>query len=373
MGCLKLTYHQTSELKIVYSKKELTSKKSSLKGGSALLFGMVMPNGDNLNIGDHTYGFNGKENVDEISGSGNILDYGFRIYNPRLGKFLSVDPLTAGYPWYSPYHFAGNNPIRFIDMDGLEEAEPRMTDGGQFGYDNTLILTNDQAIKDLNNNIVSQFGMFIVTMIGDALLLITETPTNFHMATNDYADRHPEHALQYTQKFNKNVNEIAVGLVLGAASKKVFAALGPVAKKLIHKTAFKNGASHITTKKKLMRYGDSPTYGGDDLFVAPSKEIDDLLNSGASRSDIEKALGLDKGILDDGSDLIRIDIATEAMENLRLPTGAEAGANEFFIQGGKTIGGITEGIIKGVPKGAKGVTKTVVKPKVKSFGTPKFY
>jgi hypothetical protein len=51
-------------------------------------------------------------------------DYGFRIYNPAIAKFLSVDPLTADYPFYTPYQFAGNTPIQFIDLDGLEEAEP---------------------------------------------------------------------------------------------------------------------------------------------------------------------------------------------------------------------------------------------------------
>jgi hypothetical protein len=48
-------------------------------------------------------------------------DYGFRIYSPALGRFLSVDPLTKTYPWYTPYQFAGNKPIWFIDLDGLEE------------------------------------------------------------------------------------------------------------------------------------------------------------------------------------------------------------------------------------------------------------
>lgn len=48
-------------------------------------------------------------------------DYGFRIYNPAIGKFLSVDPLTKDYPWYTPYQFAGNKPIGAIDIEGLEE------------------------------------------------------------------------------------------------------------------------------------------------------------------------------------------------------------------------------------------------------------
>ncbi len=68
----------------------------------------------------YTYGFNGKESDNEVKGSGNQYDYGFRIYDPRLGRFLSVDPLFKSYPWYTPYQFAGNDPIRNIDIDGLE-------------------------------------------------------------------------------------------------------------------------------------------------------------------------------------------------------------------------------------------------------------
>ena len=69
----------------------------------------------------YKYGFNGKEQDLEISGIGNQYDYGFRIYNPRIGRFLSVDPLFNGYPWYTPYQFSGNKPIWANDLDGLEE------------------------------------------------------------------------------------------------------------------------------------------------------------------------------------------------------------------------------------------------------------
>ncbi len=69
----------------------------------------------------YRYGFNGKENDNEVKGEGNQQDYGMRIYDPRLGRFLSVDPLTKSYPWYTPYFFAGNKPIWAIDLDGLEE------------------------------------------------------------------------------------------------------------------------------------------------------------------------------------------------------------------------------------------------------------
>ncbi len=69
----------------------------------------------------YRYGFNGKENDNEVKGEGNQQDYGMRIYDPRLVRFLSVDPLTKDYPWYTPYQFAGNKPIWASDLDGMEE------------------------------------------------------------------------------------------------------------------------------------------------------------------------------------------------------------------------------------------------------------
>ena len=79
-------------------------------------FGSPMP-GRKYNAGSYRYGFNGKEKDPE---NGNMYDYGFRIYNPNIGKFLSVDPLTRSYPWFTPYQFAGNTPIVAIDIDGKE-------------------------------------------------------------------------------------------------------------------------------------------------------------------------------------------------------------------------------------------------------------
>ena len=71
------------------------------------------------------YGFNGKEMDDEVKGDGNQQDYGMRTYDPRLGRFLSIDPLAKEYPYYTPYQFAGNKPVRNIDIDGLEEGISR--------------------------------------------------------------------------------------------------------------------------------------------------------------------------------------------------------------------------------------------------------
>jgi RHS repeat-associated protein len=72
--------------------------------------------GRNVNS-NYRYGFNGKEKDSEFQ---NNYDYGFRIYNAKIAKFLSVDPLIKKYPELTPYQFASNTPISAIDLDGLE-------------------------------------------------------------------------------------------------------------------------------------------------------------------------------------------------------------------------------------------------------------
>jgi len=96
---------------------------------------------------EYRYGFNGKESDPETYGDGNIYDYGFRIYDPRIGRFLSVDPLTQSYPWYTPYQFAGNKPINSMDLDGLEEIEvvAQSPSYGQLG-EATITITIDYIV-----------------------------------------------------------------------------------------------------------------------------------------------------------------------------------------------------------------------------------
>ncbi len=108
----------------------ITYQAEIISGQDYYAFGMLMP-GRSFSSGGYRFGFNGKENDNEVKGDGNQQDYGFRIYDPRLGKFLSVDPLTKKYPWYTPYQFAGNKPIQFIDLDGGEEKDTKAAKKGE--------------------------------------------------------------------------------------------------------------------------------------------------------------------------------------------------------------------------------------------------
>ena len=80
-------------------------------------FGMEMP-GRNSAAGGYRYGFNGKENDNEMYGEGNALDFGARMYDSRVGRWLSVDPRTDAMSGWSPYSYCFNSPIMFVDQDG---------------------------------------------------------------------------------------------------------------------------------------------------------------------------------------------------------------------------------------------------------------
>lgn len=47
-------------------------------------------------------------------------DYGMRMYDARVQRFSSPDPITSEFPELTPYQFASNSPIWGIDLDGLE-------------------------------------------------------------------------------------------------------------------------------------------------------------------------------------------------------------------------------------------------------------
>ena len=64
------------------------------------------------------YSFNGMEKDDEVKGEGNSYDFGARMLDARVGRFLSLDNYSAKFPYQSSYSFASNSPLRGIDLNG---------------------------------------------------------------------------------------------------------------------------------------------------------------------------------------------------------------------------------------------------------------
>ena len=79
---------------------------------------MLLPNRHGSSNQDYIYGFNGMQKDDEIKGSGNSYDFGARMYDSRVGRWLTIDPMANSYPDVNPYCFVLNSPIMFIDPNG---------------------------------------------------------------------------------------------------------------------------------------------------------------------------------------------------------------------------------------------------------------
>ena len=67
----------------------------------------------------YRYGFNNQEKDNEL---GDYYAFEYRVHDARLGRFLSIDPLSKKFPFYSVYQFASNSPIVAQDLEGLETS-----------------------------------------------------------------------------------------------------------------------------------------------------------------------------------------------------------------------------------------------------------
>ncbi len=77
-----------------------------------------MPGRSFVGANGYRYGFNGMEKEDEIKGNGNSYTTSDRQYDPRLGRWMSKDPVGGKFPWQSPYTGNDNKPIIRSDENG---------------------------------------------------------------------------------------------------------------------------------------------------------------------------------------------------------------------------------------------------------------
>ena len=68
--------------------------------------------------GTTRFGYNGKLKDNDVKGEGNSYDYGFRMYDQRVARFLSIDTFSYKFPSWSTFSSFGDNQIKNIDIDG---------------------------------------------------------------------------------------------------------------------------------------------------------------------------------------------------------------------------------------------------------------
>jgi RHS repeat-associated protein len=117
--------------------------------------GMLMP-GRSGNSDSYRYGLQGKEKDNEWAGDGNSVDFGARMYDPRLGRWRSMDAYASKYPELSPYCFVANSPLMYLDPDGNDIKPTHAKAADAFGA--LIVQLSNNADIDFNKRLEA-FGI----------------------------------------------------------------------------------------------------------------------------------------------------------------------------------------------------------------------
>ncbi|URC11675.1 DUF6443 domain-containing protein [Flavobacterium sp. B183] len=108
-------------VRVSYAKNPATQVLEIIEENNYYPFGLKHTGYNDYVASSNKYKYNGKELQDELGL--NMYDYGWRNYDSALGRWVNIDNMAEKFISLSPYHYAGNNPVLYLDVDGNEFTE----------------------------------------------------------------------------------------------------------------------------------------------------------------------------------------------------------------------------------------------------------
>ncbi len=159
-------------------------------------------------------GFQGQEHDDEVKGDGNSVNFKYRMYDPRVGRFFARDPLSSKYPFNSTYAFSENRVLDAVELEGLEAFFIHGTsDGPSMWTRDKEVKSNMKALMGLTNSKTMDAGF----SWEDKSIFFADEGTAYPLNTSDDREIAAENLVNYIIKNKKSGEEITlIGMSHGA-------------------------------------------------------------------------------------------------------------------------------------------------------------
>ena len=290
-----------------------------------------------------------------------------RVYDPRAGRFLSVDPISVEYPELTPYQFASNRPIDGIDQDGLEWTRPTNNEG---------LINARESVANVSGNPVTPKTLpppypplYRIPIRHDYFSQYRKPLNDYEKLRQEEVRRRNYVELGYRPdgskgflmklKDNKCWNNFADNLVFPLLEGYGYATGAGQVRTLLKK-GFQVAVKSLPTRLARVipeQYAGTETLGKAgalDVFVTDASQLKGLTTS----EQIAQKLTL----VDEQGNLIkgpfRIIEFDTPLSGLAQPLNR---VNPGFIPGGQTAGGATEYVIPNLRIGElKNVTQTTI-------------
>jgi len=266
-----------------------TSTVISNSAGAVHQYFFNLPFGETMIEGctNTSYELNYKFNAKELDAESGLYYYGARYYDPRISVWMSVDPMAEKYRSFSPYAYCGNNPIIYIDPDGMRRTKFGVTESGdvrQIGPSDS----NPDKLYAINENGSIRKNVELIT-INDKKILPSLASDDTKYSEPMYPDPSATVTKTYnpkTKKWSEKVNRTMLPVYYGKSTskqeaKKVFTFCASNSSKEWGLSGFKNGDWLVGTLREdaqapdfssinsnytlINRIWRAHSHGGDDV------------------------------------------------------------------------------------------------------------